>query len=116
MSKRIVNNYVSFQNRHCLDVISCFPVVGLAVIGGRCANIQSIFDAIEDNRSYALRGKDLDYWNEIKDDPTKKQPTKEGVAKIENSGILRDFLIGHKKCKNGKRLSVTFLHFLCPIK
>jgi len=33
----------------------------------------------------------------------------------ENSGILRDFSIGDKKRKNGKRLSVTFLRFLSPI-
>jgi len=32
----------------------------------------------------------------------------------ENSGILRDFSVGEKKCKNGKRLSVTFLHFFSP--
>jgi len=30
----------------------------------------------------------------------------------ENSGILRDFSNGTKKCKNGKHLSVTFLRFL----
>jgi len=33
----------------------------------------------------------------------------------ENSGILRDFSIGAKKHKNGKRRCVTFLCFFAPI-
>ncbi len=32
-------------------------------------------------------------------------------AKLGKSGLLRDFSNEDKKCKNGKRLSVTFLHF-----
>jgi len=32
----------------------------------------------------------------------------------ENSGILRDFSTSDKNRKNGKRLSVTFLHFFAP--
>ena len=39
----------------------------------------------------------------------------EGVAKLEKSRLLRDFLNGDKKYKNGKHFSVTFLYFFGSI-
>ena len=39
--------------------------------------------------------------------------TVEGVAKLGNSGVLRDFSCEANKHKNGKCLGVTFLCFLC---